>query len=690
MSDDVPAFYGSHILGTSSLRIFDASMDDSYDKEVPPSLLPSVWTTEAIQGHIKTLLNLLPRKLDCIVFVNDGLFKIEQTQAAVSAVTKGTIVRVIPALMARFLYVTHNIQPPLNDDQHILMLTKLSDITDFHILQRKNGTYIFIHEFLGWPANVPIVFDKYAAKYVAGDAGKAVIIYDEMNEKVKDECIEKCPSIDIIQTVCPKWDEMLLSGGLNKASTLISEAYKTAMDVKDFTTGCQLNVGSGNEMEKSTLIAVGATIPLKFVKELESDKHHLPIKVRSNCTTILKGIAHKRLMNPYYTKKLDKGKYLLCIVIDENGVEEVTCKKIVGGRSEDIKPSQEDNEKSMLQSEQSVNASLQMGSQNIDIDSSQASDIQEAALNVAPVIEYTRSPPHDSSPFQSSNAEENNEQSRLLPPPHPQHLHRRRSRSPQENSASRHERQHQQENHHHRERSPQSRRRNSRSHSPESHRSRSPLRRSGGLENHRKSSADNSTTVPPEVAEQKSLILPNPAADFMICLNERHCCICLPAEGNTTTRITNVNGNKWIPMYVSFNKVPPVIGEVAKADLLIEPEAVLYDICKFIGTPYKDIQINPEWAFGVAYTGKKEQKTVLEVQTWKGPHAVYPVNVLALLFVGLHKEAVRVAGKELKRVFVKKTRPVGKEESDAIKEAIRIARLECAGIETMQNITVNE
>uniref|UniRef100_A0AC34GDJ8 Uncharacterized protein n=1 Tax=Panagrolaimus sp. ES5 TaxID=591445 RepID=A0AC34GDJ8_9BILA len=66
MSEDAPAaFYGAHILGRNSIRIFDASMDDSYDKEVPAELVPASWTLDAVQEHIKMLLNLLPRKLDC-------------------------------------------------------------------------------------------------------------------------------------------------------------------------------------------------------------------------------------------------------------------------------------------------------------------------------------------------------------------------------------------------------------------------------------------------------------------------------------------------------------------------------------------------------------------------------------------------------------------------------------------------
>uniref|UniRef100_A0AC34FX55 Uncharacterized protein n=1 Tax=Panagrolaimus sp. ES5 TaxID=591445 RepID=A0AC34FX55_9BILA len=328
------SFYGSHILGTKTIRIFDASLDDSYDKEVPAEFLPATWTIEYVEKYIKTLLNILPRRLDCLVFVNDGLFKIEHTQAAISAVTNGTIVRVIPALMARFLYITHNIQPPISEDQNILILTKVSDVSDFHILQRKNSIYTFAHELLGWPANIPTVFEKYIGKYVTaagsnGDgAGKAVIVYDQQNEgmkneicekcsdidivqticppwdemllsEMKNEICEKCSEIDIIQTMCPPWDEMLLSGGLNKAATVISEACKFAMDVKDFTIGCQLNVGAriGDDGEKTVLINVGATIPVKFCKELMLEKL---VKVRSNCTTVFKENAHKRAINPYF------------------------------------------------------------------------------------------------------------------------------------------------------------------------------------------------------------------------------------------------------------------------------------------------------------------------------------------------------------------------------------------------------
>uniref|UniRef100_A0A914Q4N5 Uncharacterized protein n=1 Tax=Panagrolaimus davidi TaxID=227884 RepID=A0A914Q4N5_9BILA len=192
----------------------------------------------------------------------------------------------------------------------------------------------------------------------------------------------------------------------------------------------------------------------------------------------------------------------------------------------------------------------------------------------------------------------------------------------------------------------------------------------------------------PEIIEQQSLILPIPS-DFMICLNDRHCCICLPTtEENITKRIAGIDGNIWIPMYVSFLNCPPIFGEAAKRDMNIEPEFVVYDILNLISLPYSEIEIKHEWAFNIAYTGEVEKHTVIEIQTWKGIYKIMPINVLALIFVGLHKEAERVSGKRLKSVFVKTTKTQGRIDKDAIRNAVKIARLECTGVKSMPALNV--
>jgi hypothetical protein len=112
------------------------------------------------------------------------------------------------------------------------------------------------------------------------------------------------------------------------------------------------------------------------------------------------------------------------------------------------------------------------------------------------------------------------------------------------------------------------------------------------------------------------------------------------------------------------------------------------DLLNFISLPYDEIKVKPEWAFNIAYTGEEKRNTVLEVQTWKGNYAVDPITLLALIFIGSHKEAERVSGKLLKKVFIKKAKPLTTEDDVAIKSAIKIARLECAGIEEMAMINV--
>uniref|UniRef100_A0A914Z3I1 Uncharacterized protein n=1 Tax=Panagrolaimus superbus TaxID=310955 RepID=A0A914Z3I1_9BILA len=122
----------------------------------------------------------------------------------------------------------------------------------------------------------------------------------------------------------------------------------------------------------------------------------------------------------------------------------------------------------------------------------------------------------------------------------------------------------------------------------------------------------------------------------------------------------------------------------------VNPEFVIYDILDAVFVPHSEIQIKPEWAFNIAYTEKEEEKhTVIEVQTWKGPFSVDPVSVLGLVFIGLHKEAERVSGKKLSNVFVKTTKCLNRIHEDAIRKAVKISRLECAGIEAMHVLKVD-
>uniref|UniRef100_A0A914YES1 Uncharacterized protein n=1 Tax=Panagrolaimus superbus TaxID=310955 RepID=A0A914YES1_9BILA len=268
-------FFGSHVLGSSSIRVYDADRieDELYDKVLPDAIIPTNWTVNTIKTHMHSLLNKLPRKLDSLILVNTGLFNYKITQAAVNAVTNGTTgVKIIPSLMARFLYITNNIQTPIKEDQHVLILTKVGGLTDFHVLQRKNSIYNFIYEFQGYPINVPSLFKKYASKYIE-DGGIAVILYDEANRTLNDEIVRECSNINIIQTVCPNWDEMLLHGGINKAATVMSQDTKNAYDVQDFTIGFHLiNGQTCSDGDKSILIKVGASIPIKFYEEKELEK----------------------------------------------------------------------------------------------------------------------------------------------------------------------------------------------------------------------------------------------------------------------------------------------------------------------------------------------------------------------------------------------------------------------------------
>uniref|UniRef100_A0AC35GQY3 Uncharacterized protein n=1 Tax=Panagrolaimus sp. PS1159 TaxID=55785 RepID=A0AC35GQY3_9BILA len=477
--EELSVVYASHVLKTKIIRIYDAETDEINDKQISDTDFPTNFTDESqIKTYINALLNLTPRKLDCLVFVNSGQCDSKLLQTVVSFVTNGILIKVIPALMARFLYVVNSLEIAEQKTQTLLILTKISSITEFHALQcLDDKKYYFINETPKYyNINIPSSFATYITEY--GNGGKSVILYDEENAKSKDEIVQNNKNNNIIEMLCPSWEEMLLCGGLYKASALIDP--KDITDIKDFTIGFNISVDGKEEC----LIEKGKEIPIEINVTKKLTKKFV---IRSNSTAILKQNILKLL-------------------------------KFV--QEQDIKPE---------------------GLYNIKID----------------------------------------------------------------------------------------------------------------------------------------------PADFMICLKDRLCCVSLPSEGNNkiTKRTKSINGNEWIPLYISFSQLPPLFGERAEEDLLNNPEFVVYDILSFISESYDKVKINPEWAFDISYDDS--DNTVLDILTWDGYRSVKPVKILSLIFTALRKEAERIAGKSLKNVFIKMSKVITKEDSEIIKEALKIASLECIGIETL-------
>lgn len=101
--------------------------------------------------------------------------------------------------------------------------------------------------------------------------------------------------------------------------------------------------------------------------------------------------------------------------------------------------------------------------------------------------------------------------------------------------------------------------------------------------------------------------------------------------------------------------------------------------------------IKPDWPFTVCYTGDGPyKKTALELDTYKGRHCIDPMMAYCVFMIGMRKEAERVAGRPLNRVFIKKTNPVGRVQAEALKEAALLADLQFTGIETIPRVNIED
>ena len=199
------------------------------------------------------MLELLPRKLDALILIDPVSFELKLYEAAVEGATEGTKVKVISALMARLLFVTTEYR--VEEGQHLIILTMIMDSADFHVLTRKDHTYFLTHEYLTSSSNLSNILNTYCANY---PNCKVVIVFDEHNKDRKNQLIKACEK-EVNQVQCNSWNDMLLNGGLFKASTLTDDVIKQVVDVKDFTIGYQVS----SDSVKTTLIEPGTPLPYK-------------------------------------------------------------------------------------------------------------------------------------------------------------------------------------------------------------------------------------------------------------------------------------------------------------------------------------------------------------------------------------------------------------------------------------------
>lgn len=163
--------------------------------------------------------------------------------------------------MARFLFITNKFAEPLEEDQYLVILTKMMDLAEYHVLRRKNYTLKWVVEFLTYSGKAPISFKGYLTRY---PNNKAIIVHENQSDPDIPEIIKASKRNDIVLILAPRWQDMILEGALAKAATMTNDEIKQKLDVADFTIGFQFSCGN----IKETLIPVGRSLPCHFTQKV--------------------------------------------------------------------------------------------------------------------------------------------------------------------------------------------------------------------------------------------------------------------------------------------------------------------------------------------------------------------------------------------------------------------------------------
>ena len=139
--------------------------------------------------------------------------------------------------------------------------------------------------------------------------------------------------------------------------------------------------------------------------------------------------------------------------------------------------------------------------------------------------------------------------------------------------------------------------------------------------------------------------------------------------------ISNDQGNRTTPSYVSFNDKERLIGDSAKNQASMNPKNTLYDAKRLIGRKFNDEVVQNDiktWPFKVI---EKNEKPLFEVSYMDEEKTFHPEEISSMILVRMKEIAESYLGKEVKDAVVTVPAYFNDSQRQATKDAGNIAGL---------------
>jgi hypothetical protein len=251
------ALIGSYILGASGLRVRDSKTEEYQAYWVNDNILPDTikeWTVDLMKERTTAVFSKCP-KLECLVIVDPGIYTNDCINAAFDiAQTYTTKIKIIPALMARFSYVSSKTDNhPRNLKEFLIIVTICRDLCDWHVLQLTANGYDYIKDYLYEKKDFDKAVQTMAKRYCNY---KTILLFSKGDEEfvstINIRCCEKM--------FVPNWNQMLTEGGIEKGTWMKNTAVAKSKDIIDFASGMSLKLG---DRAPFSLVKQRSKLPVK-------------------------------------------------------------------------------------------------------------------------------------------------------------------------------------------------------------------------------------------------------------------------------------------------------------------------------------------------------------------------------------------------------------------------------------------
>jgi heat shock protein 5 len=140
--------------------------------------------------------------------------------------------------------------------------------------------------------------------------------------------------------------------------------------------------------------------------------------------------------------------------------------------------------------------------------------------------------------------------------------------------------------------------------------------------------------------------------------------------------ITNDQGNRITPSYVSFRDGERLVGDAAKNQATLNPENTIFDVKRLIGRDFSDKSVQADRNLVPYSIVSKANKPMISVKIDGRDSVFAPEEISAMVLANLKATAERFLGHEVKRAVVTVPAYFSDAQRQATKDAATIAGLD--------------